>query len=217
MLPALSYRGIDASSSPTGDLHDEFVPGSEASIGLSASEGFWGVAQSWDSGADPQEVVGVGVSLSRNGTAQGSFRLAVFAHSGSFGSSSVPASAFEGDALVVSDEFAVDSLAVDALASTDYFFPLSGWTPAANTDYTVALLSDADFGTSNDELKVWADSGPDADHGGNLSELGSAGSWSAQSTQDMAFKVYYAAAPAVGGGDGPATTRARGIRGWRVP
>lgn len=203
MLPIASYRGIDLVTATSGTLHDEFVQTADTSVDLlhgnfrATGVEFNAIGQSWDSGADPQEVVGVVARLSLTGEGRGIglIRCSIYAHSGVFGTSSVPT----GNPLTSSPWYAVEDL---ASSSTNYFFPMSGWTPAASTDYVVVIEHDAPWGDSS-YMRAVIEDGAEATHGGNLSEQAADSSWTAQSAQDVAFKVYYTSSSGTGpGGSG---------------
>lgn len=215
VLPFGSYRGIDApGTSTSGTLHDEFVQTDDATS-QRMRVSYRGFGQSWDSGGSPSEVSGVVIRVHRQNmvSARGVVRVAVYAHSGTYGTSSVPT----GDPLVVSDYFAAEDFPT---SPSDQFFALSGWTPDPSTDYVVVFEGDVPygFGAETESISVIVETGAEATHGGNASILTASGA--ATSADDMAFKVYYAAS---GGGGTPAidvdtaSSRSRGIYNWRAP
>lgn len=192
MLPALRYRATDPTETTSGNVHDSFTAATPAEQGTNANRR---VGQSWDSGADPQEVTGATVKLERFGVMDGLMRLSIYPHTGTFGTSSE----WTGNPLVSSTFYAMDAVSVTA---TTYFFPLSGWTPVANTDY-VAVLEFFDHILDNSHrVAVKTDTAGDATHEGNLAtQADSTGSITPLSTSDMEFAVYYADAGGGGGGD----------------
>ncbi len=190
VLPFASYRGIDLVTATSGSVVDEFVPAADdAARGTNQDRA---AGQSWTSGADPQEVTGFRFRFDRTGIVDGMLvRAAVYAHSGTYGTSSV----WTGDPLVTSPFYAADS----ALASaTDFFFPVSGWTPDPSTNYVAVVQAFGFFPDNSNRLDFIQDTAGDATHDGNLSALVDAsGNLTAFST-DLGFAVYES-----GGGETP--------------
>ena len=208
MITYNRYRGVTSGTTTAGTLHDEFVQTADTSSRSLATGNNEAIGQSWQAGATPSAVTGVMARLQRSATVRGVVRAAIYAHSGTYGTSSVPT----GAPLAFSPWYAAESFSTSA---TDYWFPISGWTPTGSTNYVVGIEHDIPYSTTGGSAQVLNliyEDGAEADHGGNLSAL-LAGSWGASAVQDMPFKVYYAGATPAGilGGDG--STIGSGIRG----
>jgi hypothetical protein len=182
---AQSASAVVACSSATGTLHDEFVQTADTQYYDLYTR--TGVAQSWQAGSNPAEVTGVCVRLLTVGTvSSGTITVGIYAHSGTYGTNGVPT----GSALVASEAYDVTTLTASA---ADYFFALSGWTPSANTNYTIVVggTGDVAVGTdSSNTVRVVIESGAEATHSGN-GAIKTTGSW-ISFVGDTAFKVYYA-------------------------
>lgn len=186
MLPAFTYRGVDPGTTPSGSLYDEFV---QTADGTSTSLGGGAVdreaaAQSWQSDSSPQELTGAVLRMvNLAGHDGGSFWAGIKAHSGTYGTSSVPT----GGYLVQSPVYAMGGVAGSA---TNYWFPFSGWTPDPSTSYTLVVDHDIPFAGSGQRLSVVMEDGAEATHGGNQSYLSV--TWVAGAGNDLAFKIYEA-------------------------
>jgi len=120
----LTYRGIDLVTSAVSGSAD--AENTSTNTGGSTTSFAW-TGQSWTSPSSPSALTGIRLQLSKSGVAPvGLVRVAVYAES-----SDLPT----GASLVASPFYAVDGLTT----VTDYYFPLSGWTPAANTKYVFLL------------------------------------------------------------------------------
>ena len=120
----LTYRGIDLVTSAVSGSAD--AENTSTNTGGSTTSFAW-TGQSWTSPSSPSALTGIRLQLSKSGVAPvGLVRVAVYAES-----SDLPT----GASLVASPFYAVDGLTT----VTDYYFPLSGWTPAASTKYVFLL------------------------------------------------------------------------------
>jgi len=175
-------------STAVGVLHDEFVQTDDASSISMEPASETHLYQSWQSGADPRVVSGVCFRMQKVGSPTGTLKAAIYAHTGTYGSSSEPT----GSALVESNNY--DLTGIDGDDETNYFLTLAGWTPAASTNYCLVLDGDAIVGDGSNYVKVIAEDGAAATHGGNQGESNDSGStWVVSGNQDLAFKLYYEA------------------------
>jgi len=215
MLAPFRWRGNTLSTTTQGDLHDGYT----VSVNAFDLAAFLAEGQSWNSRSDPQEVTGVLFRLrnTAGSKAASMVRAHIHAHSGTFGTTSIPT----GDPLVSSDFFELDTLTG---AATEFFFPLSGWTPEVNTNY-VAVIEFIDilgvgpgFGS---RIELTHDSA--GAHEGNLSQKSPIDSnWSSNQPADLYFQVYYqegSLPPGAGGSreDGRLSSRSRMLTSIRVP
>ena len=172
-------------SAATGDLYDEFVQIADNESYSSDSESY--VSHSWESDSDPRELEGLCLRLRRINNPTGTFSVEIRAHAGTFGSSSEPS----GSALVASQTFDVADVAT---SPTNYFFAFEGWTPAANTAYTLVLDMSNVSGDASNRLDLIAETGAEATHEGNLAISTNGTTWTPFSAGDIPFKIYEAAA-----------------------
>ena len=212
MLHALQYRGVSLTQTTTGVLHDEFVQTADNQLyrlGLEkAGGGEIGIGQSWDPGSNVSAITDIVIrliGLSVPAAGVGMVRAHIYAHSGTFGTSSVPT----GDPLVSSQWFAADTLSTTALNCA---FAVSGWTPTANTDYVAVLEADCPLSGISASIRAVVESGAQATHAGNAAIRAETGGWS-QTTTDLAFKIY-----SVSGSGGASSSKAganigSGLRG----
>ena len=109
-----------------------------------------------------------------------------------------------GTALAFSPYYAMESTAV---SYTDYYFPMSGWTPAANTAYIFLLEFFDYFKVTAARINVRAQTDTDEYSGGasvtstsyTSEELGPATSYGVSPTFDLNFAVYSVLGSAAGG------------------
>lgn len=179
---AESDATVVACSAATGELFDEFVQAADTSFNEIGNSGI-GAAQSWQSESVPKRIPGVCVRLQKDGSPTGAMKVSIYAHSGTYGTSSVPT----GSALVSSVDYDVSSISASA---TDYYFPFSTtFVPAASTSYTV-VVEDVDIvGDVSNRVRIIIEGGAEATHGGN-SAINTGSGWTAQATTDMVFKIY---------------------------
>ena len=192
---AVSYVGLTFTSNDAdilfcapGLVVDEYLFDNQDTDQILGDGTIAGVGQSIT--GDGTELTSLVVWLKKLGTPTGNLTVNLYAHSGTFGTSSVPT----GAALATSETFDVSTLTTAyqqiELAFTDEF------TLVNTTEYVIALEYSGGDGSNN--VKVGTDvSSPT--HGGNLSE--DTGSWAAESGEDMCFKVL---------GDGNLTITASG-------
>lgn len=182
-----AYRGVTVPVSVPTSVYatDQFIPADDLSGQTSIAR--LGQAQSWRSEVNPGQVTYVRVRIWNQGEARaltGLFRVAIYAHSGTFGSSSVPT----GAPLTASAFYSMDTVAGSA---TDYYLPVTPWTPATLTYYTVVLeWYDAFIGVGG-SVRMFSvnEDAPNNTHAGNGSiKSPTTSAWTAVST-DMAFAV----------------------------
>ena len=168
--------------SAVGSLVDFFTPANDGS-GYSLYVGDdTAVGQSWVSGASPAEITGVCFRLFTSGAPTGVIKAGIYAHSGVYGSSSIPT----GAALVESIEY--DASGVTSSGAW-YFFPLSGWTPTAVTNYVSVLDGSGITAVSlGNSVRVVVDTAAEATHGGNASVENSG--WGFSGGTDVGFRLY---------------------------
>lgn len=170
-------------SSATGVLQDEFIAGDDISA-YNLVNTYIAAGQSWQSGSTPTEVTGACFRLKKIGSPTGTMRASIYAHTGTYGASGIPT----GSALASSVGFDVDTITT---VYENYFFALSGWTPAATTDYFIVLEEEDWAGDGSNYVRAIRDNGAEATHGGN-STLDSGAGWGiiAGGGDDLEFKLY---------------------------
>lgn len=115
--------------------------------------------------------------LKKIGTPAGNIVAKLYAHSGTFGASSIPT----GAALATSDSVVASSLTT-SLALVSFVFPAAWYQFAANTNYVIALEY---TGTATDYVQVGYDASA-AGHAGNKATYNGS-TWTAQATEDCCF------------------------------
>ena len=190
---AFSYRGIDLSTSvPSGVVDQEQTLDDDA---WTPSTRPGGHGQQVTFGPNPSEVTGFRLRLRNLKFHAGVTRVAVYADDGG----NKPT----GTALLFSPYYAMESAAGVA---TDYYFPLSGWTPAANTAY-IFLLEFFEHFKYLTAFRTRFQTATDEYSGGatvtstsyTSEELGPATSYIVSPTYDLNFTVYSASGSAAGG------------------
>jgi hypothetical protein len=137
------------------------------------------VAQSFPSGAGG-DLANVEVMLSKSGTPTGSAYAEVYAHSGTYGTSSVPT----GAALATSDPLDVSTLDGTPTLTRFNFSGTDNITLSA-TYYCVVIRYEG--GDASNYILVGRD-GSSPGHGGNLADRAvSGGAWTADNAKDLVF------------------------------
>jgi hypothetical protein len=133
-----------------------------------------------------QSITGDGTKLTRaafnmlkTGTPTGNAVARLYAHSGTFGTSSVPT----GAALAVSANFDVSTL-TGSFAEVEFVFT-DHFLMVNTTKYVIAVEYTGGDGSNN--ITVESDTSSPS-HGGNMSQLN--GSWAAESGTDLVFKIW---------------------------
>ena len=191
---AFCYRGIDLSTSVPSGVVDQEQALNNNTWNTNATPG--GMGQQVTFGPNPSEVTGVRLGLQEIGSIVGITRVTVYADDGG----NKPT----GTALTISPYYALDSAAGSA---TDYYFPLSGWTPTASTPY-IFVLELFDYFVSSARLRAQYQT-TDVYSGGAIvssasysaSELGPAPSYTVSATFDLNFTVYSVSGSASGDDD----------------
>lgn len=123
--------------------------------------------------------------IRKNGSPPGNITAEIFAHSGTFGVSSVGT----GSALATSDALAASSLS-SSLSLTTFSFSGANRITLENGVNYVVVFSYSDIGSdiSNDVRYVWDQSSPS--HAGNYLYYSDGGGWGSISGRDAPFYVY---------------------------
>jgi hypothetical protein len=137
-----------------------------------------GQAQSFSNGAVAGYVTRVFANLKVTGAPTGNIVAKIYAHSGTFGSSSVPT----GGALATSVDVDVAKLST-SYASVEFGFDTQTKL-SASTNYVVAFEYSGGNGSNYVQVQGLATTGT---HAGNRSE--NTGSWAASATDDLNFQV----------------------------
>lgn len=139
-----------------------------------------GQAQSFANGANAQYLTRVRVRLRKVGSPTGAISAKLYAHSGTFGTSSIPT----GAALATSVTMDASVLTTSYL---EYEFAfLTQAVMSASTNYTIAIEHAVIDGSNYIEVQGLAGTGT---HAGNRSQL-VASTWTATAGDDLFFKVY---------------------------
>jgi len=217
----LTYRGIDLSTDVPSGVVDQEYGGTVDKYHDSYSSPT-GIGQTVTFGPNPSEVTGYRALFrinSANKSLPGLMRCAVYEEDGS---DEPVGDSFSGTPVVFSPYYAVDSAAGP---DTDYYFPLSGWTPTANTKYVFTLqffdMVQVQFQTAANWIRVRGVTTSGYSGGvrtvGNPyfrypSELASYGSsYGVFPSEDLSFTVY-----SVGGSGPPGAARLRPAAGQGV-
>ena len=121
--------------------------------------------------------------LKKSGSPTGNAVAKIYAHSGTFGTSSIPT----GAALATSDNFDVSTLTTSFALTTFTFSNNANWFTLVNaTNYVVAIEY---TGTSSDFIQIGYD-GSAPGHGGNYSSLTTT-TWTPVSGRDVCFYVKF--------------------------
>ncbi len=119
------------------------------------------------------------IDMKTNGSPSGSFQFLIYAHSGIYGTSSVPT----GAALATSDTVLVSSLTSSYATYTVYFTGANAISVTSGTQYVLTCNYSA---TSYPNAIFFKNKTPSF-HGGNQCYF--AGSWNALSAYDMVFDL----------------------------
>lgn len=135
---------------------------------------------------DGKQLHFVEFDLYRQGSPDGTTTAKIYAITGTFGSTSVPT----GSALATSTN-TINNSSVDNSGYSPYRFYFDNFTPTKGTNYAVVLESTITTGALN-WVNMRADNSSPT-HPGNTVYYG--GSWAADSTKDMCFKLYTVGSP----------------------
>lgn len=127
------------------------------------------------------DIVNAKFYLKKVGSPSGNITAVLYAHNGSFGSSSVPT----GAALATSDNVDISDLSTSLELITFNFTGVEQYTLSADTKYTISL--EYSGGNSSNYLVAGFDF-TSPEHVGNYAD--NSGSWSANSNRDLIFYVY---------------------------
>jgi hypothetical protein len=207
----LSYRGIDLLTDvPSGVVDQEYDGAVDKYLDSYSFPS--GIGQTVTFGPNPSEVTGFRALFTitaPNKSLPGLMRCAVFEENGS---DKPVGDRLSGTPVVFSPYYAVDSA---ASSDTDYYFPLSGWTPTADTKYVFTLqffdMVQVQFQTAANWIRV-RKVNTDEYSGGvrtvsipgyrYASELASYGSdWNAFTATDLSFTVYSVSGSTTGDDD----------------
>lgn len=136
-----------------------------------------GQAQSYAQGAKSAFITRVFFKLRKNGSPTGNAVAKVYAHSGTFGSSSVPT----GGALATSSNVDVSKL-TSSYVVTEFTFP-TPFEAVASTNYVVSI----EF-TGNASNYIEVEGAASGTHAGNKSE--NTGTWAAQAAADLNITIH---------------------------
>ena len=139
-----------------------------------------GQSQSFANGVNNQYLTRVRVKLKKTGSPTGNLTAKVYAHSGTFGTSSIPTGAASATSV---------ALDVTTLTTSYLEYELAFLTPfemVASTNYTVTFEKAVGDGSNFVQVQGLATTGT---HAGNRSQLVSV-TWTPTATDDLYFKVY---------------------------
>jgi hypothetical protein len=162
------------------------------------------VMASWDLLALGQSFTGNGRGVTRarfwmatedttGGNMTGTLQAHIYAHSGTFGTSSVPTGAPLASSTTVMDpnDLPVNEGGGGPGPSWQDFLFDGTFVPVLGTNYVVVLEYTGHNGAFDHWVEVGRAANATAEHPGNFAR--SSGSWSAQATQDLLFKVEFSA------------------------
>jgi len=139
-----------------------------------------GQAQSFVNGVNAQYLTRVRVKMKKTGSPTGNLTAKLYAHSGTFGTSSIPTAA----ALATSVNFDVSKLTTAYIEYEIAF--LTQFEMLASTNYTITFEKAVGDGSNYVQIQGLAATGT---HTGNRSQLVVA-TWTATAADDLYFKVY---------------------------
>jgi hypothetical protein len=137
-----------------------------------------GQAQSFANGTNAQFLTRAYFQLQKVGSPSGNVTAKLYAHSGTFGTSSIPT----GAALATSDNVSLASITA-SYATVEFSFS-TPYEMVASTEYAIAVEYTGGDGSNYLQVRGLASSGT---HAGNRSQT--TGSWSATATDDLNFSV----------------------------
>jgi hypothetical protein len=186
---AFCYRGVDLSTDvPSGVVDVDTGAVFNSNSGTSTGSG--GSGQQVTFGPNPSEVTGCRFNLRSLGAAVGVTRAAVYAADGS----NLPT----GTALVFSPYYAMDT--PEGNVFIDRYFPLSGWTPAADTSYIFTLEFFDHFRDPLGSIGVWWGRDTTDPYSGGVSVISTkfssseldaqTSSYTSLASSDLLFTVY---------------------------
>jgi hypothetical protein len=172
------YNILIATNSFFGVLLDSYSESNQSGSGNLSSVNEDGYGQSF-AGAN-QTIMAAKFYLKKSGVPTGNATARIYAHTGTFGSSGIPT----GAALATSGTFDVSTLTTSYQLIT---FTFSGLSISSGTNYFVACEYSGGDGSNNVQIRFDLTS---PIHGGNLAYL-DGGVWTADSSGDMVFYIYY--------------------------
>ena len=122
--------------------------------------------------------------IKKSGSPTGNAVAKIYAHTGTYGTSSVPT----GSALATSDNFDVSTLSTSYGLSTFNFSGADRITLSANTYYCIVLVYSG--GSSSNRIDLAEDDSSPTASGNKVSSSNSGSTWSATSGYDVCFYVY---------------------------
>lgn len=137
-------------------------------------------AQSFAHGANAMRIVRVRARLKKVGSPTGNLTAALYAHSGTFGTSSVAT----GAALATSENIDVSKLTTSYQEIEIRFLGSAQYLMSASTNYVIAFSYSG--GDGSNYVHIEGDS--TGTHAGNKASYN--GSWSAQAAEDLWFQVF---------------------------
>lgn len=169
------------------------------------AEGLGAYALAHSITGDGRAIGRVRLYMSKTGSPSGNLTVSIFAHSGTFGTSSVPT----GSALATSDVINASSLS-GSLGLIEFTFSGGNQITLTNATKYVLVLNGSFAGSTN--VPNWGIDGSSPTHGGNMAVKDSGGTWTADNAVDACFYVDVPAQTlSVGGGITPAGTVAKAV------
>lgn len=165
------HRESTVEDSNTADSGSDFQVANATIIGQS---------QSFANGANAQYLTRVRARMKKTGSPTGNLTAVLYAHSGTFGASSIPT----GAALATSVNFDVATLTTAYLEYEIAF--TTQYEMAASTNYVIALEHVAIDGSNYVQIQGLATTGT---HAGNRAQLVTT-TWTPTAGDDLYFKVY---------------------------
>ena len=170
-------------------LVEQDNPGLGATVSIGAAGGNTAVSQSFTGTGDV--MTRVGFKLERNTTSAHDITVALYAHSGAYGTGSIPT----GAALATSTtalNAATIPVGAGELGETWFYFDFAGFTLVNGTFYCIVISVPS--GPNADTVGVITAS--TSTHSGNRAVRSNAGTWSAPGTgADHLFRVYSTTSP----------------------
>jgi hypothetical protein len=159
---------------------DSFATGADGTTAISSALSY--VAQSFQNTTACTLVSASVIPLSKTGSPTGSAYIKIYAHSGVYGTSSVPT----GAPLTTSDALDVSTLTAGVLNQTFTFTGGNQITLAASTNYCVVLVYTG--GDASNRIN-WRRDGSSPTGSGNSATSTDGTSWTADNTKDQYFQI----------------------------
>lgn len=179
--------GDSIENSAAATARDSYAA-SNVDFNQAINNGFFGRGQSFTTpGGGPFTLTSATFYMDKEGSPTGDVVAKLYAHSGTYGTSSVPTGAALATSVIIDAADFPAFPAIGSIVSVPVTFEFEDqYAMASSTQYVIAV--EYEDGTDTNFLRMGTDNSSPS-HGGNQSSLNSSSVWSAQSGRDLGFSV----------------------------